>query len=65
MTDREMYEALRREFLTLQRQKAEVEVAYGKLRSKLLESAGLCTCGVLHQVLGHDQPQGEYAGDEF
>lgn len=55
MTDREMYEALRREFITLQREKAEVEVAYGKLRSRLLESSSICTCGALHEVLGHER----------
>jgi hypothetical protein len=49
MTDREMYEALRREFLTLQRERAEVEVAYGKLRSRLHEAIRLCTCGALHE----------------
>lgn len=61
MTDKEMYQALRREFLTLQREKAEVEVAYGKLRSRIL-AAG-CTCGALHHVMGHDES--EYAGGDF
>lgn len=65
MTDREMYEALRREFMTLQRQKAEVEVAYGRLRNRLLESAGLCTCGVLKEVLGHDSMSMEWTGTEL
>lgn len=58
MTDREMYEALRREFVTLQRQKAEVEVAYGRLRSRFYEAGGLCTCGALQELLGHEGSDG-------
>lgn len=58
MTDREMYAALRREFMTLQREKAEVEVAYGRLRSRTLEAASLCTCGALQELLGHETISG-------
>lgn len=58
MTDREMYEALRREFMTLQRQKAEVEVAYGRLRSRLRETGSLCTCGAVQELLGHEGSDG-------
>lgn len=53
MTEREMYVALRREFLTLQREKAEVEVAYGRLRAEYLAAAGSCSCGA-YGTEGHD-----------
>lgn len=56
MTDREMYTALRREFLHLQREKAELEVAYGKLTMEYRMAAGLCTCGAIEQ--GHDDEIG-------
>lgn len=53
MSDREMYQALRREFLTLQREKAEAEVALGRLRGEFREAAGLCTCG----AYSHDEDE--------
>lgn len=48
-----MYQALRREFLTLQREKAEAEVALGRLRGEFREAAGLCTCG----AYSHDEDE--------
>jgi hypothetical protein len=48
-----MYQALRREFLTLQREKAEVEVALGRLRGEFRTAAGLCSCG----AYSHDESE--------
>jgi hypothetical protein len=53
MSDREMYQALRREFLTLQREKAEVEVALGRLRGEFRTAASLCSCG----AYSHDESE--------